>query len=189
MIGSIGSSGQPAPGNFNGTPFFVATGPQSVNFYNVLGTELLWVEGPLSVQSEAMVNFVYQSGTTATLPGMYSQVGYFLTGETLERRGPIKPLRPFDLRPGKFGLGAWELQGRFSSLNMGQQVFTGGLADQNLWTNHLYTTDLGVSWYLNEYAKIYLDWEHAVFGDPVLYRPGGLQKTSDLFWLRFQVFF
>ena len=119
----------------------------------------------------------------------YVSFGYFLTGETLERRGPIKPLRPFDLRPGKFGLGAWELQGRFSSLNMGQQVFTGGLADQNLWTNHLYTTDLGVSWYLNEYAKIYLDWEHAVFGDPVLYRPGGLQKTSDLFWLRFQVFF
>ena len=87
------------------------------------------------------------------------------------------------------GPGAWARQGRFSSLNVCREGFTGGLADPNLWTNNLYTVDLGLSWYLNEYAKIYMNWEHAVFGEPVVYRPGGLQKTSDLFWLRFQLFF
>jgi len=33
------------------------------------------------------------------------------------------------------------------------------------------------------------DWEHAMFAQSICYRPGGLQKTSDLFWLRFQVYF
>lgn len=165
-------------------------------YRTLYGAHLAYFYKHLSLMAEWDGGFAtYATGSSnlsrvkVPIESYYVSFGYFLTGETLERRGPVKPLRPFDLRPGKFGLGAWELQGRFSSLNMGQQVFTGGLADQNLWTNHLYTTDLGVSWYLNEYAKIYLDWEHAVFGDPVLFRPGGLQKTSDLFWLRFQVFF
>ena len=34
----------------------------------------------------------------------YVSFGYFLTGETLERRGPIKPLRPFDLAPRNLSL-------------------------------------------------------------------------------------
>jgi len=34
-----------------------------------------------------------------------------------------------------------------------------------------------------------MNWEHAVFDQPVQYRPDALQKTSDLFWLRFQLFF
>ena len=29
----------------------------------------------------------------------------------------------------------------------------------------------------------------ANFADPVQYRPGGLQKTADMFWLRFQLYF
>ena len=154
-------------------------------FYKQLSLMAEWDGGSVSYATAAS----NLSRVKVPIESYYVAFGYFLTGETLERRGPIKPLHPFDLRRGKRGPGAWELQGRFSSLNMGQQVFTGGLADQNLWTNHLYTTDLGLSWYLNEYAKVYLDWEHAVFGEPVLFRPGGLQKTSDLFWLRFQLFF
>ena len=127
--------------------------------------------------------------TRVPLNSYYATVGYFLTGETLERRGAIRPLRPFDLRAGKRGPGAWELQGRYSRLDLGQQVFADGLADPNLWTNGLYTVDLGMNWYLNEYAKIVMEWEHAVFDQPVQYRVDARQKTSDLFWLRFQVYF
>ena len=104
-------------------------------------------------------------------------------------RGILKPIQNFDLRKGKFGLGAIELVGRYNYLNLGREVFTNGLADRNLWTNQLYTTDLGVNWYWTQFLKVYIGWQHAVFGDPVLYAPGRMQKTSDQFWLRFQIYF
>jgi len=121
--------------------------------------------------------------------GYHVQLGYILTGETLEKRALVEPLRPFDLRHGKFGPGAIELQFRYSNLQVGNQVFTGGLADPNLWSNRLNMTDLGFNWYLNRNVKFYFDWEHQMFGSPVYYRPGGLQATSDLFWLRLQLYF
>lgn len=124
------------------------------------------------------------------IDGWFVQAAYILTGETLIDRVVIDPLRPFDLRKGKFGLGAWELTARYSDLSLGDEVFTAGLADPNLWTNRVGMVDLGANWYLNRWMKVYFDWEHAMFGQPVYYRPGpGLQKTSDLFWLRMQIFY
>ncbi len=119
----------------------------------------------------------------------YVQAGYFLTGETVSGRNVVKPLRDFDIRKGKFGLGAIELTGRFNSLNISKNVFSAGLADPNLWTNNLYTTDLGFNWSLNQYVKLYFTWEHAVFGNSVQYNPTSMQKTSDLFLFRFQLYF
>jgi phosphate-selective porin OprO/OprP len=121
--------------------------------------------------------------------GYYASAGYFLTGETVTRRTQVKPIRPFDLRQGKFGLGAWEVHGRYSALNLDDRVFTAGLADGNLWTNDAYAIDLGLNWYINQYLKVYFDWQHAVFGRPVIAAPGFQQKTSDLFWLRAQLYF
>ena len=72
---------------------------------------------------------------------------------------------------------------------MGNQVFTGGLADPNLWTNNLYAIDVGVNWYWNQYIKISLFWEHAVFGSPVTNGPNMFQKTSDEAILRAQIYF
>ena len=46
-----------------------------------------------------------------------------------------------------------------------------------------------MNWYWNEYVKVYIFWLHGGFGDPVLYRPGRLQETADMFWLRFQLYF
>jgi len=121
--------------------------------------------------------------------GYFVQAGYILTGETIRDRTLIDPIRPFDLRPGKFGLGAFEVTSRISELSLGREVFNAGLADPNLWSNRVYMTDLGFNWYMNKFVKIYFDWEHVVFGQPVYFRPGKLQKTSDLFWLRAQVYF
>jgi phosphate-selective porin OprO/OprP len=116
--------------------------------------------------------------------GYMVQAAYLLTGETRERASLIDPLRPFDLRRGRFGPGAFEVQARYSELALGRSVFTGGLADPNLWSNHVSLVDVGLNWYLNRNVKFYFDWEHALFGEPVYYRPGGLSKVSDLFWLR-----
>ncbi len=119
----------------------------------------------------------------------YVQGGYFITGETVSGRNVVKPIRDFDVRKGKLGPGAIELTGRFNALNISRNVFNAGLADQNLWTNNLYTVDAGINWYLTQYFKVYLDWEHAVFGQPVQANAVNQQKTNDLLWFRFQLYF
>jgi len=131
------------------------------------------------------------SPATVHLPtdGYYGLISYLLTGEHIERRYFVEPLRPFNLSKGNRGLGAIEVVGRYSAFSVGNEVFTGGLADPNLWANRVYAIDTGANWYLNKYTRVYIGWQHSAFNQPVTYRPGGWQKTSDLFWLRFQVYF
>lgn len=101
----------------------------------------------------------------------------------------MKPIAPFDLREGKFGIGAWEPYFRFEYMDIGNQVFTSGLSDQNLWANRLFQTHLGFNWHMTQYVKVYFDWNHAEFNQPVVFAPGRRQLTSDLFLLRFQIYF
>ncbi|HMF38661.1 MAG TPA: porin, partial [Isosphaeraceae bacterium] len=63
--------------------------------------------------------------------------------------------------------------------------------DPNLWTNYTQMVDVGFNWYLNKGVKIYFDWEHAIFGNPVVYNTNTGRKSfnSDLFWFRFQYYF
>jgi len=49
--------------------------------------------------------------------------------------------------------------------------------------------DLGANWSWSRQIKCYFDWEHAVFGSPVVYAPGKSHLTSDLFWAPLQIFF
>ena len=46
-----------------------------------------------------------------------------------------------------------------------------------------------MNWYWNAYIHVLFDWQHAGFGSPVVYRPGGFARTSDLFMLRFEIWF
>jgi phosphate-selective porin OprO/OprP len=75
----------------------------------------------------------------------------------------------------------WQAVARVSELRLGEKVFTSGFADPNPWSNSAGTTELGVNWYWNEFFKICAFWLRAEFGDPVLFRPGGLQKNADMF--------
>ena len=119
----------------------------------------------------------------------YVQAGYLLTGETRSSIGIVKPNAPFDIRKGVRGPGAWELVGRYQRMDIGNQVFTNGLADPNNSANGLYLTDAGFNWHMTQYLKLYFEWEHAVFNQPVLYNVGKRQSTSDMFLVRFQLFF
>ncbi len=119
----------------------------------------------------------------------YVQAGYFITGETVSGRNVVKPLKDFDIRKGKLGPGAIELTGRFNSLDISKNIFSSGLADGNLWTNNLYIVEPGFNWYLTQYTKLTFSWQHAVFGNNVQYNATSQQKTSDLFLLRFQLYF
>jgi phosphate-selective porin OprO/OprP len=182
--GAVGTSGQAVPGGANGTPFFVATGPLNVPYYNVLGSELLWVRGPVSLQSEAMVSLVNQSGGgSAALPGAYAQVGYFLTGEH----------RPYDRKTGQIdrvipksnltfhgnncnpGLGAWEVAGRWSYLDLNDSTINGGTLTD-------YTA--GLNWYWNPYTKMVFNYVHAISDGTA-----APQAQTDMFGMRAQIDF
>ena len=52
-----------------------------------------------------------RTGRTCRSQSYYVTAAYFLTGETVSGRGILKPIRNFDLRKGKFGLGAVEAGG------------------------------------------------------------------------------
>ncbi|MFI5456169.1 MAG: porin [Isosphaerales bacterium] len=137
--------------------------------------------------SYAFVNQTYR--TRVPVESFYVTAGYFITGETVSGRGVLKPLRNFDVRPGRRGLGALELVARYNYLNIGRQVFTSGFADPASWTNQLYTVDAGVNWYWTQYVKVYLGWQHAGFGNEVLFAPERFHSSSDQYWLRFQIYF
>jgi phosphate-selective porin OprO/OprP len=197
---STGTSGQPGPsGAHDGTPFFAQTGNLLVNHFNVLGTELLWVEGPLSVQTEGMLNFVNQAGgPTAVLPGGYVTLGYFLTGEH----------RPYDRKTGSIdrviphrnlafcgnccnaGWGAWEIAARASYINLNNDInpvsATVGAGGE--------VTDLtgGVNWYWNPYTKVVFNYIHSVAHTTPATHPTTAafgDTTTDMFAMRMQVDF
>lgn len=184
---TLGTSRQPLPSaQLLGTPFFVDTGPLRASDYNVLGGELLWVSGPLSLQSETMLTTVNQIGRpNATLWGTYAQVGWFLTGEhrpydraagAIDR---VKPLEDFfwirNNRGGFHGKGAWELALRVSHLDLDSGNVQGGAMTD---------TTLGINWYTNPYCKVVANVIHshvdrAVFGD----------SSTNIFALRTQLDF
>ncbi len=132
-----------------------------------------------------------RASTQVPFSGFYVAGGYFLTGEQIERRTRVKPLRPLipTSKEEHRGLGAWEVAGRVSKLHLGEQIFSAGFADPDLWSNQVITTELGLNWYWNEYIKVYTFWLHGDFADPVQYRPGRSQDTADMFWMRFQLYF
>lgn len=169
---------------------------REVGFRNFWTAHLAWYSGPLSLIAEYQAG--YQRYATADLQSRrlkapvqsyYVQAGYFLTGETVSDRGVVQPLRPFDLRRGRFGPGAIEAALRYNYINLDRDVFVAGLSDPNDWTNQVQLIDVGVNWYLNRFIKFYLGWERAEFGDPVLFAPDRRQITSDLFWFRTQIYF
>jgi phosphate-selective porin OprO/OprP len=157
----------------------------SAYYYQGLALIAEWASG---FQDYAQSNSLAYR-THLPVESFYVQAAYLLTGETRSGLGLVEPLHPFSLKPGQFGLGAWEITGRYSHLDIGNQVFTAGLSDPNLWANRVDMIDLGFNWHINHYLKFYFDWGHSMFNNPVLYSPGHRQLTSDLFLARIQLFF
>ena len=161
--------------------------------------DTVWFYKSLMLMAEyggARAGYGFLNGSASTpvdFSGYHVTASYFLTGEQLTRRvNVVKPRRDFNFgvfTGGPFSPGAWEAFARYSTFDVGRNIFTAGFADPNLWTNHAATTDIGLNWYLNFYTRIYLDWQHAMFGNQVSVAPGRYSSTTDLFWLRFQIFF
>lgn len=184
----IGTSGQAIPGPLNGTPFFVDTGNLAVELVNTFGSELLWVHGPLSVQSEAVVAIVDRSGNQSTLalPGGYFQVGYFLTGEHRpydRKAGAIDRVKPFEdffwVRTcdgqSAYGLGAWEVAARVSYID---------LNDDNVRGGQMTDLTLGVNWFWNPYTKLVANYIHSFTDNPTFG-----DTNTDIYAVRAQIDF
>lgn len=152
--------------------------------------------GGLSLEAEwASGQYDYRNaeGQTVRLPvdGYHVTTGYFITGEEVERRETVVPLRPFDPGAGQWGTGAVEPFFRVSRLALGGEVFRGSLADRDEWTNAATAFEVGWNWYPTRYVKFYFDWQRSNFASPVLINrdTGRFSRTNDLLWVRAQIRF
>ncbi|RMF44486.1 MAG: porin [Planctomycetota bacterium] len=153
------------PGVPGVVPPFVDTGTLTADNARLFNAELATVLGSLHTQTELFYAQVDQSGgPMVTLPGVSTQIGYFLTGE----------VRPYDHAAGVFGriqplcsvgrqggLGAVEIAARYSYLDFNDQNILGGRL--NNWT-------AGVNWYLNPHTKFQLNYIYSDLNTPGLGR-------------------
>jgi phosphate-selective porin OprO and OprP len=117
---------------------------------------------------------------------------YFITGEEITRRRfLVEPKSPFGFYNGGLHPGVIELFGRVANLELGNQIFTGGLVNKADWTNRATSTDIGFNWYINHYIKFTVDWQHTMLGDSVILNPTNGKRTRqyDMFLFRTQLFF
>jgi phosphate-selective porin OprO/OprP len=144
--------------------------------------------GPFA--SGAFVGVAGTQRTRVPLEGWSVAATYFLTGEQISRRVYLtEPIRPFGYYNGRLNPGAIEIYSRFANLQLGDQVFTGGLADPRLWANRVNAIDTGVNWYLNHYVRLYFDWQYSTYNRPIFLSDSKSTQHNNLFWFRTQVFF
>ena len=151
--------------------------------------------GPFSIEAEcyaARFGVAPSPGATSIgLPifGYDVTLASFLTGETIENRETVSPLRP--ITKDSNGWGALEVFGRYSTLQLGSQIFSAGLANPNDWTNSAAITDIGCNWYLTRHVRLTFDWQHSMYASPVLLNEQKDQRSTsnDLFWMRCQLYF
>jgi phosphate-selective porin OprO/OprP len=165
-----------APGNK--TPW-VTTGNIAADASSIFAAELLYINGPFSVQAEYGFSVIDEAVIAGVnrgnlgFTGGYLQVGYFLTGENRQYDKRLGRLSaeyikaantPFWLIKDKnggfnYGLGAWELAARVSRVdlnsgtaNVGGPLINGGILDQ---------VEMGVNWHLNNNLRVQFMYIHA----------------------------
>jgi phosphate-selective porin OprO/OprP len=183
--------------NVLGIPFLgLANDVREVGQRELWSTHLAWFVGGMSLISEwqtGFQNYARQANPVTRfetpVDSFYVQGAYFLTGEQVAGRGVLSPIRPFDIRKGKRGPGAWEPFCRYNFLNVGRSLFDNNLTDGRPWTNEVQSIGSGVNWYWNQYVKLVFEYEHIIFGDPVAINATQTQTSSDLFLLRTQISF
>lgn len=141
----------------------------NVSSAQVYGVEAAGTYGPLFFQGEYFWYNVERNAATGLPPvgaptlkfeGGYAQASYVLTGET-HKYNPsaaayygVVPENPFSLAGG--GWGAWEIAGRFSTIDLNDQLGTEtGIAGGR---QTIYT--LALNWYVNRNVRFMLDYLH-----------------------------
>lgn len=140
----------------NNLPEFFRLTDARADDVDLLGLELASVFGPFSFQGEYVLSSVETTfGGDLEYSGYYAQAMYLLTGEhrpyshASARFGSPAPDRPFSLRSGQRGPGAWELGLRYGAVDLSDSPVTGG--------EHSSLT-FGLNWYLN--ANLRMSWNY-----------------------------
>jgi phosphate-selective porin OprO/OprP len=160
----------------------VDTGNIPARHFQLLDSEVAWVNGPFSIQSEYALAAVDQIGNpNVTFDAFMLQASYFLTGESRPYNrymGIFDRIVPF----GNFfrvrtqdqgiqmGPGAWEVAARYSWINLTQK---------NVLGNDLQDFTFGLNWYLNPYLRAKFNYVRAFLDDPVTGR-----STTNLYGMR-----
>jgi phosphate-selective porin OprO/OprP len=169
------------PGTPPFAPIFVDTGNIPADSFQLFDPEFALILGPVSLQSEYACAFVDQiNGPPLFFNGYMGQLSWFLTGEhrPYDRRAGIHTRMPirdefFLVRAGRgrrWGLGAWELAARYSTIV---------LNDENIQGNNMTDFTAGLNWYLNPYARVKFNYVRAFLEDT---RVGN--SMTDAFGLR-----
>jgi phosphate-selective porin OprO/OprP len=132
----------------------ISVNKEQVNHINIFSGEMSYVNGPISLQAEALqttINVVPEIERSFTINheimSYYGQVSYFITGEkrsyksSLAGFGKINPKNNY----GKNGWGAFEIAARFSAIDTQKD---GSLEDLTI----------GLNWYLNPNTRIMLNY-------------------------------
>jgi len=156
---------------------YVDTGNIGVDDEDLIGLEFAWIHGPLSVQTEYVLDSVdTQQGGDANISAWYAFVSYFLTGESrfydLGSATFDRPKVKKNFREG--GPGAWEVAARFSSIDLEDNIAHGGKEDD---------ITLGLNWYFNPNTKLMFNYIRALI-DHDLY-----DGNLDIFQVRAQIDF
>jgi phosphate-selective porin OprO/OprP len=156
---------------------YVDTGNILVDDEDLIGLEFAWIHGPLSVQTEYVLDSVdTQQGGDANISAWYAFVSYFLTGESrfydLGSATFDRPKVKKNFREG--GPGAWEVAARFSSIDLEDNIAHGGKQDD---------ITLGLNWYFNPNTKLMFNYIRALI-DHDLY-----DGNLDIFQMRAQIDF
>ncbi|QDV24512.1 OprO/OprP family phosphate-selective porin [Aureliella helgolandensis] len=179
FVGETGGGAALPTGVPTNLPPFVDTGLIATDHVNLANVELAMSYGSFYAQSEAIVAVVSRQDDSAlTLPGAYANAGYFLTGES----------RPYNGKGGVFGrvqpnrsvgkdggIGALELAGRWSYID---------LNDKNIQGGRLNNLTSGLNWYINPNTKFQFNYIHAMLNSPINHR-----SNADLFAVRAQLDF
>nr|WP_294841656.1 porin [uncultured Methylotenera sp.] len=149
--------------------------PQANYYYGPFGliTEYARVNQDVSLLTSTTSNaptvIAANSNKTLSHDAWQVAVSYLLTGEDASFRG-VKPKNNFDIDKG--GWGAWELVARYSEINLDDDTFrnkntgsfsTGTYANLSESAKSAKTWTAGVNWYLNQNAKVQLNYSHTSF--------------------------
>ena len=144
---------------------------------DLIGLEFAWIHGPLSFQSEYVLDSVdTQQGGDANISAWYAFVSYILTGESrfydLGSATFDRPRVNKSFREG--GPGAWEVAARFSSIDLEDNSVHGGKQDD---------VTLGLNWYINPNTKLMFNYIRALIDHD------NYDGDLDIFQMRAQVDF
>jgi len=135
-------------GNTQVVPPFVDTGVLVNATSNLFNVELASITGPLVLQAEAVCALTeLENGDSANFAGGYVEALFVLTGEVHEydhEFGSIERLKP-NCPITEGGIGAWELTGRLSTLDLNDGPVDGG---------RVHDATLGVNWFLNHHTRL-----------------------------------